>query len=87
MEKVTIEISARWGRLVRSPFMLIIAALQGVSISFAPLLLYWSCKGEFYPDSRWILPVLFTMAYLVPLFYFFIAGPVVKELRAVNSEG
>jgi len=87
MEKVTIEISARWGRLVRSPFMLIIAALQGVSISFAPLLLYWSGKGEFYPDSRWIVPVLFAMVYLVPLFYFFIAGPVVKELRAVNSEG
>ncbi len=86
MEKVTIEISAKWGRLVRSPFMLIIAALQGVSISFAPLLLYWSGKGEFYPDSQWILPVLFAIAYLIPLFYFFIGGPVVKELRVVNSE-
>jgi len=86
MEKVTIEISTRWGRLVRSPFMLIIAALQGVSISFAPLLLYWSGKGEFYPDSQWLVPVLFAIAYLVPLFYFFIGGPVVNELSAVNKK-
>ena len=85
MEKVTIEISAKWGQLVRSPFMFIIAALQGVSISFAPLLLYWSGKGEFYPDKPWLVPILFAIVYFVPLFYFFIGGLVVKELRANNK--
>ena len=85
MEQVTIEISVKWGQLVRSPFMFIIAALQGVSISFAPLFLYWSGKGEFYPDKPWLVPILFAIAYFVPLFYFFIGGPVVKELRANNK--
>ncbi len=83
MEKVTIEINARWGRLVRSPVMLVIAALQGISITMAPLFLYWSGKGEFYPqNSQWLVPLLFAIVYLVPLFYFFIGGPVVKALRA-----
>jgi len=47
METVTIEIDSKWVKLVRSPLYWIVAALQGVSITFAPLFLYWSGKGIF----------------------------------------
>jgi len=40
MDKVTIEINSKWVRIVRSPLYWIVAALQGLSVSFAPLFLY-----------------------------------------------
>ncbi|HTR24491.1 MAG TPA: hypothetical protein VMI10_10940 [Terriglobales bacterium] len=56
--RVTVEIGPTWTRVVRSPIYLIVAALTGVSVSFAPLFLYWSGKGEFYPHyARIIVPV------------------------------
>ena len=82
MEKVTIELNANWARRVNSPFMYIVAALQGVSISFAPLFLYWSGSGMFHPDAkRIIVPLCFAIVYLIPLFYMFLGGAVIKELR------
>ena len=45
MDKVTIEIDSKWVRIVRSPLYWIVAALQRVSITFAPLFLYWSASG------------------------------------------
>jgi len=56
--RVTVEIGPTWTRVVRSPIYLIVAALTDVSVSFAPLFLYWSGKGEFYPHyARIIVPV------------------------------
>ena len=37
MEKETIEIDSKWVKIVRSPLYWVVAALQGVSITFAPL--------------------------------------------------
>ena len=82
MEKITIEIDAKWRRLVRSPLYYVVAALQGVAISFAPLFLYWSGKGSFFPGSEWfVVPACFAMIFFVPLFYYRLGAAVVKELR------
>ena len=39
MQRVSIEIDAKWVKIVRSPLFWIVVALQGVSLSFAPLFL------------------------------------------------
>jgi hypothetical protein len=46
MRKITIEIDSRWAKVVHSPLYWIAAALQGVSIGFAPRFLNWSGKGS-----------------------------------------
>jgi hypothetical protein len=47
--KVTVEIDHKWVRIARSPIYFIVSALAGGSITFAPLFLYLSGKGKFYP--------------------------------------
>ena len=82
MEKVTIELNANCARRVDSPFMYIVWTLQGVSISFAPLILYWSGAGMFHPDAKWIIvPLCFAIVYLIPLFYMWLGGAVIKGLK------
>ena len=82
MEKVTIEINSTCAKIARSPIYFVIAALQGVSVSFAPLFLYWCGKGGYFQRyERVIAPLCFAMIVLIPLFYFAIGGAVIKELR------
>jgi hypothetical protein len=82
MEKVTIQIDSKWVRRVKSPLMLIVGTLQGVSITFAPLFLYWSGTGSFHPNLRWIVvPLCFASIVLVGGFYIWLGGAVVRELR------
>jgi len=80
--KVTVEIGPTWTRMVRSPIYVLVTALTGVSVSFAPLFLYWSGKGVFYPRyARIVVPLCFALIYLVPLFYIRLGSAVAKELR------
>ncbi len=46
MEKVTVEIDSTSVKIARSPLYFVIVALQGISVTFAPLFLYWSGKGD-----------------------------------------
>jgi hypothetical protein len=80
---VSVEIDPRWVRIVRSPVYVVVSALTGVSISFAPLFLYWSGKGKFFPGYEWfVVPLCFAVIYLVPAFYFVLGGMVARKLRA-----
>ncbi|HTQ54241.1 MAG TPA: hypothetical protein VMI94_07255 [Bryobacteraceae bacterium] len=82
MERVTIEIDSRWVAIVRSPIYWIVAALQGVSVTFAPLFLYWSGKGMFQHGSeRLIVPSCFAVILFVGFFYFLLGAAVIGELR------
>jgi len=82
MAKVTIEIDSRWAKVVRSPLYWIVAALQGVSITFAPLFLYWSGKGMFAHGSEWlVVPSCFAVILLVGFFYILLGSTVIGELR------
>ena len=82
MDKVTIEIDSRWVKIAHSPLYWIVAALQGVSVSFAPLFLYWSGKGTFFHGLEWIIvPSCFAVILLVGLFYMWLGGAVIGELR------
>jgi len=80
--KVTVDVSPTWVKIARSPIYLIVSSLTGVSVSFAPLFLYWSGKGKFYPGYEWIVvPLCFAVICVVPLFYFRLGNVVAKELR------
>jgi predicted cation transporter len=82
VDKVTVEVNPLLARCVRSRVFIFVAALQGVCVSFAPLFLYWSGKGTFYPGYEWLfVPLCFVVIWGVPSVYFALANPVVKQLR------
>jgi hypothetical protein len=59
-----------------------IAALQGVSVIFAPLFLYWSGRGNYFNGLEWVVvPLCFAVIYLVPVFYFWLGTSVIRQLR------
>ena len=82
MDKVSIEIDSRWVKVARSPVYFILAALQGVSISFAPLFLYWSGRGNYFSGLEWLVaPLCFGIILIIPSFYFWLGGSVMRQLR------
>ena len=82
MPMAAIEIDAKWVKIVRSPLYWIVATLQGVSLTFAPLFLYWSGKGTFFHGSEWIIvPSCFAVILLVGVFYMLLGSTVISELR------
>lgn len=78
---VTVQISEVWVRRLNSPLHVVVGALTGVSISFAPLGLLM--LGLF---NQWnVLTVsgaaaCFLMVYLVPLFYMRLAAQVIEQV-------
>jgi hypothetical protein len=85
-QKVTIEVNPKWAWFVRSPLYVVVSALSGVSVSFAPLFLYWSGKGTFHPGhERIIVPSCFAVIYLVPSFYLIVGQAVANEVRRLSN--
>jgi hypothetical protein len=85
MDKVSVEIDAKWIKIVHSPLYWIVVTLQGVSITFAPLFLYWSGKGMFSRRVEWlVVPSCFAIILLVGFFYMLLGGAVIGELRKKN---
>ena len=83
MAKVTIEVEldSRWVKVVRSPVYFIVASLQGVSLTFAPMFLYWSGRGWF-GGWKWIvMPLCFATILLVGTFFMVLGSSVVAALR------
>ncbi|MGA2117085.1 MAG: hypothetical protein ABSH56_20285 [Bryobacteraceae bacterium] len=88
MDKVTIEVDSKWVKIVHSPLYWIVATLQGVSVSFAPLFLYWSGRGVFHRGfERVIVPLCFAVIFLVGFFYMLLGGAVIGELRKEKHRG
>jgi len=82
MDKVSIEIDSRWVKIARSPLYFVIVSLQGISVTFAPLFLYWSGRGNYFNGLEWIIvPLCFAIIFLVPVFYFLLGGSVIRQLR------
>ena len=82
MDRVSVEIDSRWVKIARSPVYYIIAALQGISVTFAPFFLYWSGRGNYFNGLEWfVVPLCFAVIFVVPLFYFALGGSVIRQLR------
>jgi hypothetical protein len=81
VDKVSIEIDSRWVKVARSPVYFIILALQGISISFAPLFLYWSGRGNYFNGLEWlVVPLCFAVIFVVSVFYLLLGGSVIRQL-------
>ena len=86
MSKVTVEIDSRWAKIVRSPIYWIVVTLQGVSITIAPLFLYWSGKGFFSPgEKQFVVPLCFAAIFIVGMFYMLLGSQVIRELRKASK--
>jgi hypothetical protein len=78
----TVEVDQKWVRVTRSPIYFMVTALAGVSVTFAPLFLYLSGQGKFYPGyERITVPLCFAVIGCVNYFYFRLGSVVAKELR------
>lgn len=82
MDKVSIQIDSRWVKIARSPVYFIIVSLQGISVSFAPLCLYWSGRGNYFNGLEWVVvPLCFAVIFLVSTFYICLGSSVIWQLR------
>jgi hypothetical protein len=82
VDRALIEIDSRLVKILRSPVYFVIVALQGISVTFAPLFLYWSGKGNYFRGLEWlVVPLCFAVIFLVPGFYFWLGGSVIWQLR------
>jgi hypothetical protein len=85
--RVTIEVSPKLVKIVRSPIYFLATGLMGVSPTFAPLFLYWSGEGRFFPELKWIIvPLCFAVIFGVSLFFSALGQIVCEALRRRPSE-
>lgn len=85
MDEVTVTIPAVWLRRVKSPLMLIVCALTGVSITFAPFFLFQlgQAKSEIWNP---LVLLCFAVIYLVPGFYMKLAAVVLAQLYKMSKQ-
>jgi len=84
---VTIEINPKLVKIVRSPIYFLATGLMGVSVTFAPLFLYWSGQGKFLPDFEWIIvPLCFAVIFFVSVFFSALGQIVAEALRRRPTE-
>lgn len=82
---VTVQISEVWVRRLNSPLFVVVGALTGVSISFAPLgLLMLGIHNQWNALTISGAAVCFLMVYFVPMFYMRLAGQVIAQLAVKN---
>lgn len=78
---VTVQISEVWVRRLNSPLFIVVSALTGVSISFAPLGLLWlGILNQWNVLTISGAAACFLMVYFVPMFYMRLAGHVIGQL-------
>ena len=82
MSTVTIEVDSKWVNRINSPLFAIVQALSGVSITFAPLFLYWAGSWGLTGPVKWIVIVVcFALIVIVPGYYMWIASPIISKIR------
>jgi len=82
MATVTIEVDSKWVARINSPLITIVQALSGVSITFAPLFLYWAGSWGLSGPVKWItIIVCFALIVIVPGYYIWFASPIIRQLR------
>jgi hypothetical protein len=81
-ETITVQVDAKWLRRAKSPIIMMpIAALTGVSVTFAPLYLLYCGQFDEFGIVEWIgVPICFLIIYLVPGFYMSLASEVLGQL-------
>jgi hypothetical protein len=82
MGTVTIAVDSKWVGRVNSPLFAVVQALSGVSITFAPLFLYWAGSWGLAGPTKWIIIfVCFALIVIIPGYYMWVASPIIRQLR------
>jgi len=80
---VWVEVDRKWIGRVQSPLFMVVAALTGVSITFAPLALLFLDYIPLPSVYRWIVAgICLTVIFVIPSWYMRLAGEVLKQLHA-----
>ena len=82
MSTVNVEIDSKWVKRVCSPLYWVVAACQGVALTFAPLFLYEAGKGQFHKYDYVVAAFCFATILLVGFFYVSLGNQVIRELRS-----
>jgi hypothetical protein len=87
MNTITIEIDSKWHRRLHSPIYKAMSALRGVSVTFAPLFLYWCGQEEniFGAYKYVIVGISFAMIFVVPWYFERLGDVVSKELYKIKT--
>ena len=86
MGKVMIEVDSKWMKVVHSPLYWIVVTFQGVSVSIAPLFIYFAGKGMVPHSLGWLVALLcFAIIFLVGFFYMRLGSEVISELRKTSK--
>ena len=84
MSTVTIEVDSKWVGRLNSPLFTVVQALSGVSITFAPLFLYWAGSWGLTGSLKWIIiAICFALIVIIPSYYIWFASPIIAQLRKV----
>jgi hypothetical protein len=81
MSTVSIEIDSKWVKRSRSPLFRLVAALQGVAMTSAPIFLFGAGKGWYHKYDYLVGALCFATIYLVGWFYVRLGSEVIGELR------
>jgi hypothetical protein len=83
---VTVKVDTKWLRRLKSPFIFgPVAALTGVSVTFAPLFLLTCGQVREWTMYHWVaVSVSFLVIYFVPSFYMSLASEVMAELAKID---
>ena len=81
MSAVSVEIDSKWVKRVRSPLFRVVAALQGIAMTSAPMFLYGAGRGRFGRYDYLVAAACFVTIYLVGWFYVRLGSEMIGQLR------
>ena len=82
MDNVNVVINSKWVKRINSPLYTIVQALTGISVSFAPLFLYFAGEWGLIGLSKWLIFIVcYGIIFLVSAFYMGLAFSVIKPIR------
>ena len=85
MGTISIEIDSKWVRRARSPLFRVVAALQGVAMTTAPLFLFGAANGRYGRYDYLVAGACLATIYLVGWFYMRLGSEVIGQLRNGTS--
>lgn len=82
MNTVQVSIDSKWVKMINSPLYIIVQALTGVSVSFAPLFLYFAGEWGLRGLSKWLIFIsCYGIILFVFAFYMGLALSVIRQIR------
>ena len=84
MENINVVVDSKWVKRIYSPLYIIVQALTGISVSFAPLFLYFAGEWGLNGMLKWlVLIICYGIILFVFTFYIGFSLSVIKQIRKI----